>query len=125
MIKKLIYLCRTLTRGFSDEEIVNLNKTIATFIIPRLKRFKELDGYRPSCAVENIGELWKSLTTEEWHNKLDKMIIAFDYAKNKNSYLSKDLLLPTKEQQQRDEIRYAAYIEGMRLFNLYFEFLWT
>lgn len=57
-----------LERGFDDTETWNLEGTIAQFIVPRLKRFKEVnDGY-PS----NYNSM------EDWESDIQKMIDGFE-----------------------------------------------
>lgn len=54
-------------RGFDDSETWNLDVTIAEFILPRLKVFKELNiAYPPS------------LTPEKWDEIIDTMIYSFE-----------------------------------------------
>lgn len=66
-MRKLKYLWQKLTRGFSDEITWNLNTELAKWLLPRLKRFKELaNGYPPN------------LTPEEWEENLDKVIHALE-----------------------------------------------
>ena len=60
------------TLGYDDSETWSLYYTIANFILPRLKRFKELTISAP-C----------ELTEEEWKSCLDQMIYAFEYAANR------------------------------------------
>lgn len=55
------------TRGWSDEDTWSLDFTIAKFVYPRLKRFKELHCCHPI-----------QLTEQEWNLILDKMIAAFE-----------------------------------------------
>lgn len=64
-------------RGFSDDELWSLDKTIALFIFPRLKRFKEIYGGFPG-----------NLSSEEWDQILDKMINSFNiYVSDKSDYV--------------------------------------
>ena len=59
-------------RGFDDSETWSLTDTICRFIIPRLKRFKEVRG-TPS-----------QLSEEDWNIILDKMILAFELTTREN-----------------------------------------
>lgn len=69
-------------RGFDDTETWNLEYVIAQFILPRLKRFKELTNGYP------VG----MKTMENWYAELDKMIEAFQlYAADASSCLDKDV----------------------------------
>ncbi len=55
-------------RGFDDSELWNLDHTISKFILPRLKRFKNITMGYPAC-----------ITEKEWDDTLDTMINAFEY----------------------------------------------
>ena len=63
----LLHIYQYWTRGFSDEVTWNLDTEVAKFVLPRLKRYKEITLCYPS-----------NLTREEWDEKLDKMIGAFE-----------------------------------------------
>lgn len=66
-------------RGFDDTECWNLDYTIAAFILPRLKVFKQdTNGYP---GVEPMD------TPEKWDAALDEMIWAFDYIVNEDKYI--------------------------------------
>ena len=56
------------TRGWDDSITWNLDYEIAKWILPKLKRFKELNR---CCPPE--------FTTEEWNEKIDTMVAAFEY----------------------------------------------
>lgn len=87
-------------RGFDDTELWNLDVTIAEFILPRLKKFREVCFGYP-------GDL---NSQEEWHSILDKIIKAMEIIDSDDKILSqKDFLL--KE-------------EGLKLFAEYFSNLW-
>lgn len=88
-------------KGFDDTETWSLDTTIVDFILPRLKRFKELNnGYPPN------------LTSESWDEILDEMILAFEeYSKKHN--VSSSL-------KMNDEI----VDKGFNLFIKYFHDLW-
>lgn len=86
-------------RGWSDDETWSLDNTLALYILPRLKRFKELHCGHP-----------ESLTSEKWNEYLDKMIASFSlYDTNDDSVP----LMITEEQH-----------EGFKLFGEYFFDLW-
>lgn len=52
-------------------DLWNLDITIANFVLPRLKKFKEEnDGYPEREEMD---------TPEKWNEALDKMILAFEY----------------------------------------------
>jgi hypothetical protein len=56
------------TRGFDDRELWNLDVTIAKFILPRLKRYKDMTSGAPS-----------GLYQIEWGLILSDIIQAFEY----------------------------------------------
>lgn len=95
---------KKLNAYFPDKETWYLDYTIAKFTVPRLKRYKEICNGHP-C----------HLTSEEWHNILDKMIYSleaviddkagFAYADNPTEY-------------------YEKIQEGLELFGKYFNDLW-
>ena len=86
-------------RGFDDRDTWSLDHTIAEFVEPRLKRFKEICGCTPG-----------SLTDDEWINILNKMIRAFELSAKGNWILS---------DKERKEMK-----EGLKLFAEWFDFLW-
>lgn len=93
-----------LERGFDDTETWNLDYTIASFILPRLKRFKQV----VNCYPDDI-------TFEEWQNVLDKMIYAFE--------------LRVKEDDEswtleEEKANYKKIREGLNLFTKYYFSLW-
>lgn len=85
-------------RGFDDTETWNLDKTIAKFVLPRLKRFQEVSKAYPG-----------SMTEEEWQEKVSKMIKAFELLSD-DEWLSEDEEL---------EVR-----KGMKCFCKHFRSLW-
>lgn len=94
------YVKQRIERGFDDSETWSLRDTFAKFIIPRLKRFKELNnGYPPE------------MTAEEWNSRLDKMIAAFEYVGKA------DEITPTQEEHE-------SFKEGINLFTEYYFDLW-
>lgn len=88
------------TNGFCDSETWCLDIAISRFILPRLKRFKQV----------NIG-FPGTMTPEQWDETLDKMIFAFEW----NIKVEDDL-------DYKGE--YEKYQEGMRLFAEHFRQLW-
>lgn len=58
-------------QGFSDDETWSLDVTISQFILPRLKRFKEIEFSHPS-----------DIKNQEWNKALDDMIFAFEFNVN-------------------------------------------
>ena len=88
------------TRGWDDSDTWNLDVAIAKFILPRLKRFKEMNGVYPP-----------NLTEKEWDTGLDMMIDAFEIASSENWYFM------TNEESGQFKL-------GFEVFNKYYIYLW-
>ena len=84
-----------------NKEVKDLNTTITSFVLPRLKRFKELNNGFPGM----------DFTEESWDAELDKMILAFNLLNIRSCYnlSAKDL----------DNIK-----KGLRSFATYYGHLW-
>lgn len=102
---KLKYIFQKLIRGYSDDELWDLDDTLARYILPRLKRFREVNtnSYPGECG-----------SLKRWYRKLDKMIWAFDYVIRNKEY--DDI-----KEIQKDNKRCQ---EGLELFGKYFWNLW-
>ena len=91
-----------------DNECWSLDLTIIKFILPRLKKFKEINinSYPNECG--NI---------ENWHKIIDKIIWSFQFALDvaELNYSSKYRL---------NENNWSKYNEGMDLFKEYLLDLW-
>lgn len=98
--RDLLFLFQRKVRGFDDSETWSLDYTFTKFILPRLKRFRDITPSIPSSYT----------SLEDWENALDKMINAFEI-------LSKDDLQLTIDKS--DEID-----EGLRLFVTHYKKLW-
>lgn len=94
--KAEVYKKQRLERGFDDTETWNLDVTISAFIVPRLKRFKEVSNGYPA-----------DLTEEQWDEALDKMIKFFEFSADDSKFLEENI-----------------YSEGFDLFCKYFHSLW-
>lgn len=86
------------TKCYTDEELWNLDKTICKFVLPRLKAFRE----RTDCFPPNI-------EYEEWLNRLDEMIEAFELASTYDILNEDDFLKVQK---------------GLLVFGWNFQYLW-
>ena len=102
-----MYKQQRFEQGFDDTETWHMDRTIALFIIPRLKKFIEVNNGIPT------GE-----TVESYNEKLNFIISAFEnyYATNKY-YESVD---DTERKQLTDDVRKA--VES--LSKLWFELWW-
>lgn len=96
---KLVYL---MENGFSYDELWNLDSSIASFIIPRLKKFmKTTHGY-----PNEIGKF------EDWEIAIRKMLVYLRCISNGN--------YGDTEKGKRFEF----FKEGMKLFHEHFHSLW-
>ena len=86
--------------GFDDTETCRLKTTIAKFVLPRLKWFKERHFDNP----------W-DITFEKWDEILDTMIFSFEY-------YAKDEWEPISDED------FKKVEEGMKLFGEYYGDLW-
>ena len=77
------FFFQRITRGFSDRDTWNMDTRFSEYILPRLRRFKELNcGYPPD------------LTPEQWDKHLDAMIYAFEwYAQDCSERIETDEVL--------------------------------
>jgi hypothetical protein len=96
--KFFLYKYQKIFRGFGDNELWNFDTTIAKYIVPRLKRFKELQHGYPA----DLGE-------EEWCEILDQIIYSFELKLNDKEF---------------DEKLRANYELGLIYFAKYFDHLW-
>ena len=113
----------------NPKETWNLDVTFARYIIPRLKKFKELSNGYPGDEEMD--------TPEKWDDALDKMIQAFEYVIDYDSYWIGDPKYDyfslsyeegreeTIENLRAEDIRRLAAInEGLQLFAKYYMSLW-
>ena len=91
-----------LTRGFDDSETWSLDSSLATHILPRLKRFREYHRGYPM-----------SMTAESWNAVLDKMIFAFEYHCDEE-----------RKYGRNAPGEYEKVEEGLKLFAEYYGNLW-
>ncbi len=103
------------TRGWDDSDVWSLDVTIAKFILPRLRRLKELNDAYPASLndSEQFDEESDERCMGEWHEKLDKMIESFEMASSN----SIDYYIMSKKQ-------FNKFRWGMSLFAKYYNNLW-
>jgi len=93
-------------RGWDDSDTWSLDWTVAKFILPRLKRFKELNDGHPN-----------GFTEKSWDETIDKMIFAMEA-----------VALGTWEfhgdNADENRIYWDEVQEGLDLFGKYFMGLW-
>lgn len=92
----------------SKEQLWNLDSTIASFVLPRLKAFKQYHQQESKFAGLPINFKGGHLTEEEWMSILDQMIYSFELV------VEGELIIN----------QYPAYMNGMILFAQYFNHLW-
>lgn len=104
MFRNIKFLYQRLTRGFDDSETWDLDNTFRKWIVPRLKRLKEIqNGYPPQ------------LTEEKWDEIIDKIIEGFDVELNPlDKYINREDYLEAERKHN----------EAAELFSLYLRNLW-
>jgi hypothetical protein len=116
----------------NPKETWSLDVNLAKYIIPRLKKFKELNNGYPV-----IGEMD---TPEKWDEALDKMIQAFEYVIDLDEYWlddprydytdimfgdNKELYESVIENKRTEDVRRLVAInDGLQLFAKYYMNLW-
>jgi hypothetical protein len=100
-IRSLRFFFQRLTRGWDDSQTWNLDARFSEYMLPRLRRFREIHCAYP-C----------ELTPEEWNAILDKMIFAMEW-------LSTDMLEREETVEMWNKVQ-----EGMELFGKFFTSLW-
>ncbi len=114
-----------LKNGFDKGETWSLQYTIAKFIFPRLKYFREMDKIGvPNDLYEKYKDKNKKhhdnieITSKEWDKLLDKMVYAFERVliEDDDNHSWQDKAYWEKQQKLKKE--------GLKLFAEYFENLW-
>lgn len=86
---------------FDDNETWSLDQTIAKFILPRLKRYRDINFSPP------LG-----LTDDEWNDILNRMIVSFGIAADDSRY----------SKMNKDELK--IFEDGFEQFHKYFKELY-
>jgi len=101
-----------ISRGFDDSETWCLDQVIASFVLPRLKRFKEIN-----CAIPcNVAHSEESMTEELWDKILDQIIEAFELIKKDEWSKQEVFELARKENEEK----FNKIDRGLHLFADYF-----
>jgi hypothetical protein len=111
VIRKTIFFLQRVFRGWSEDEMWNLDVTLARYIYPKLEYFKGCHGSHPA-----------DVTWEEWLKILDKMIRAFRYVADEEEFKIEDPDIEVYRQKLKaaeDDCR-----EGLELFARYYRNLW-
>jgi hypothetical protein len=90
-------------RGWDDSETWSLDHSLAKLILPRLKRFKELNIGRPH-----------ELTWEQWNEYLDQMIQAFEWLSSESYW----------DFGPESELKSDRAQQGLDIFSKYYMHLW-
>ena len=94
-----------ITRGWTDEDTWNLDCVVASFVAPRLRRFKKLNNGFPPDFNEHT-----------WNDAIDKMIYSLERVSKRHDEKEGD--------QNWDKITCERVNEGLELFGKYFCDLW-
>jgi hypothetical protein len=103
---RLLY--QRVVRGWDDSDTWSLDYTTAKFVLPRLKRFKELSIAVPSEFCQNGVEIGSKI----WNRRLDQMIYAMEKV---IQHTNVDML-------STDEINRMN--KGLQIFGQHFTNLW-
>jgi hypothetical protein len=81
-------------KGWTDRDTWSLDYTIAQFVLPRLKRFREVASGCPGifCPIDDNGKPMKGRGIpkdgmKHWHKLLDEMIVGFQLMNDGNQFL--------------------------------------
>jgi hypothetical protein len=107
LVKKEQYRQQRFEKGFDDTETWHMDRTMALFIIPRLKRFMEVNNGIP------IGE-----TEESYNEKLGFIITSFE-----NYYVS-DKYFNSVDIEERKKLKDDARQGVDYLSKLWFDLWW-
>lgn len=111
IILQVKFFFQRMFRGYSDDEVWDLDNAILRFTLPRLKKLRETTQSFPCNFIEeNTEEGW-----DKWKVMLDKMIHAIEL-KLKDEYWYVESATVDKDT--------AEVEEGMSLFHEYFDALW-
>lgn len=115
------YRKQRIERGFDNSELWSLDATIAKFILPRLKVFRENHCGYPG-----------QLTDDKWNEILDDMIVAFDIYLNDNDLINSEEIIRKFHKQGLFKGRslekclelHTTFEKGMEYFHKYWMSLW-
>lgn len=97
-----------LERGFDVSELWALDSTIANFILPRLKAFKEEHCGHPAF-----------MSDETWDKEIDKMILAFECLRDENFGYEQEL-----SYKENNEKWVKMIDKGLKSFIKHIQDLW-
>lgn len=115
---------------FKDKETWCLDVTIAQFILPRLRRFKEVNNGVPTSLFfdrddkfHGNDEDWQKNASKEWDTILGEMIWAFEE-------IAEDKSPEKRENESWEDYRTRCWVwnkdieHGLQLFAKHFRDLW-
>ena len=108
----LKYFYQRKTRGFSDKETWNVQHEFAKWVVPRLKRFKEVNNGYPY-----------ELTEEEWDNVLDEIIEGFSIVASDNYWGLSDIE-NDKERIEEEKKKMKKIDRAVDLWSHHFHDFW-
>ena len=114
----LRFLWQKITKGFSDDETWGLDYKIAKFVLPRLKRLREIESGFPGCYDH-----------EQWWGMVDRMIWSMNeivehdgrYPEEEPPNFSEEGMI---ESDRKRRIYDQKLQEGLVLFGRNFRGLW-
>jgi hypothetical protein len=106
IVRSIKFKFQTLTRGYSDSDLWNLNNHLSKLIYPRLLAYKNMKRMGYPC----------NTTSEEWEKKLDKMLYTFYMINMEDNTEYEEFWDMTDNQYEIQE--------GLALFHDYFHDLW-
>lgn len=104
MLKYIKRKIREYKQGFPESDLWNLDVEFAKYLLPRLKRFKEVQ-----LELESIPNVPEIENLEDWIDALNKMIESFEIIVSEDYYTVSD---------------YEKIKEGLQVFAKYYNFLW-
>ncbi|MFW6219837.1 MAG: hypothetical protein ACOCZ5_01355 [bacterium] len=132
-----------ISRGFDPKDTWSLDYSIARYVLPRLRYFKEKNTGRPCCFVvtkkllKEIGlKIPEGVSIEEinlnkdykyddflftcWDKTIDRMIESFELFLNQDDIDISN----SKERLKQMQINYERIQKGLYLFAEYYQALW-
>lgn len=100
-----------LIRGYSDDEVWNVNTAVLRYALPRIKHLRKITKSYPALLCDEAKPTEDKL--QEWYDILDKMILAIELE------IKDEYWFGHNADKEMVEVK-----EGMDLFHKYFDGLW-
>lgn len=135
-MRRLKLLFQKITRGWDDSDTCGLDYTIAKFVLPRLKRFREIIETKDvGIPVFSHEDFKYDREKKKWLKMLDDMVYAMEcigsedfdspYTFDKESGIDeKGDIYGIHCDKIKQEKRDKRIQKGLKLFGEYFESLW-